>query len=126
MIAYNFARSPPSFSGHAGANFTSTRWSVILAARDYTGPGGEAAMASLCATYWLPLYAYVRRQGRSVEDAQDLTQSFSPTSWKRALCGMSIRRWAGFARSCLRRSGIFWPETGAIRTLRSGAAWRQL
>ncbi len=33
-------------------------------------------MASLCATYWRPLYAYVRRQGRSVEDAQDLTQSF--------------------------------------------------
>jgi RNA polymerase sigma factor (sigma-70 family) len=33
-------------------------------------------MASLCATYWRPLYGYVRRQGRSVEDAQDLTQSF--------------------------------------------------
>lgn len=56
--------------------FASTRWSVILAARDHSGPGGEAAMASLCATYWRPLYAYVRRQGRSVEDAQDLTQSF--------------------------------------------------
>src|SRR6202044_3315400 len=25
---------------------------------------------------WRPLYAYVRRKGRSIEDAQDLTQSF--------------------------------------------------
>jgi RNA polymerase sigma-70 factor (ECF subfamily) len=49
---------------------------MILAARDNSGPGAEAAMASLCGTYWRPLYAYIRRQGRSVEDAQDLTQSF--------------------------------------------------
>jgi RNA polymerase sigma-70 factor (ECF subfamily) len=49
---------------------------MILAARERAGPGAEAAMASLCATYWRPLYAYVRRQGHSVEDAQDLTQSF--------------------------------------------------
>jgi DNA-directed RNA polymerase specialized sigma24 family protein len=33
-------------------------------------------MASLCNTYWYPLYAYARRQGKSVEDAQDLTQGF--------------------------------------------------
>ena len=33
-------------------------------------------MATLCNTYWRPLYAYVRRNGRSIEDAQDLTQSF--------------------------------------------------
>jgi RNA polymerase sigma factor (sigma-70 family) len=52
--------------------FASTQWSVVLAARE----GAEPAMASLCAAYWRPLYAYVRRQGRSVEDAQDLTQSF--------------------------------------------------
>jgi RNA polymerase sigma-70 factor (ECF subfamily) len=26
--------------------------------------------------YWYPLYAYVRRQGRSKEDAEDLTQAF--------------------------------------------------
>jgi RNA polymerase sigma-70 factor (ECF subfamily) len=75
-MAYNFAMGAASHSGHAGPLFTSTRWSVILAARDHSGPGSAAAMASLCATYWRPLYAYVRRQGRSVEDAQDLTQSF--------------------------------------------------
>jgi len=45
---------------------------MIIAARE----GADAAMASLCATYWRPLYVYVRRQGRSIDDAQDLTQGF--------------------------------------------------
>lgn len=36
----------------------------------------EAALDRLCKTYWYPLYAYVRRRGYSVEDAQDLTQDF--------------------------------------------------
>ena len=31
---------------------------------------------SLCEIYWFPLYAYVRRQGQSTDDAQDLTQGF--------------------------------------------------
>jgi len=31
---------------------------------------------SLCEIYWCPLYAYVRRQGQSTDDAQDLTQGF--------------------------------------------------
>jgi RNA polymerase sigma-70 factor (ECF subfamily) len=30
----------------------------------------------LCRAYWYPLYAFVRRQGVTPEDAQDLTQAF--------------------------------------------------
>jgi RNA polymerase sigma-70 factor (ECF subfamily) len=30
----------------------------------------------LCEIYWYPLYAFLRRQGHSAEDAQDLTQGF--------------------------------------------------
>jgi len=60
----------------AGAEFASTQWSLILAAGDRSSPRGAAAFASLCHLYWRPLYAYVRRRGSSVEDAQDLTQSF--------------------------------------------------
>ena len=33
-------------------------------------------MDALCQAYWYPLYAFVRRQGRSPQDAQDLTQEF--------------------------------------------------
>ena len=49
---------------------------MVLAARDGSSDASEEALQTLCATYWRPLYTYVRRSGRSVEDAQDLTQSF--------------------------------------------------
>jgi RNA polymerase sigma-70 factor (ECF subfamily) len=49
---------------------------VVLAASHNDDRMTEAALARLCKTYWYPLYAYVRRRGYSVEDAQDLTQEF--------------------------------------------------
>ncbi len=57
------------------SSFRTTRWSVVLEA---TAPAQEsrAALESLCRTYWYPLYAFVRRQGRSHEEAQDLVQGF--------------------------------------------------
>ena len=39
-------------------------------------PQSTEALEKLCRTYWYPLYVYVRRQGNSPEDAQDLTQDF--------------------------------------------------
>jgi len=33
-------------------------------------------MEKLCAAYWYPLYAFVRGQGNTAHDAQDLTQEF--------------------------------------------------
>ena len=59
-----------------GAVFATTHWSVILAAGDAASPKSAEALEKLCRTYWFPLYAYVRRAGRSPEDAQDLTQAF--------------------------------------------------
>lgn len=55
--------------------FTTTHWSVVLAAQDRS-PAAEAALEKLCRTYWWPLYGFVRRQGYKPEEAQDLTQSF--------------------------------------------------
>jgi RNA polymerase sigma factor (sigma-70 family) len=60
-------------SGSPG--FASTQWSMVLAARGGAGDA-EAAMQTLCSTYWRPLYTFIRRSGRSREDAQDLTQAF--------------------------------------------------
>jgi DNA-directed RNA polymerase specialized sigma24 family protein len=48
---------------------------MVLAAHG-DGPGARAALAQLCERYWFPVYAFVRRQGISPHDAQDLTQEF--------------------------------------------------
>jgi RNA polymerase sigma-70 factor (ECF subfamily) len=64
-------------SGVPGSrHFKSTHWSVVLAAGDRDAPEWREAMAALCTTYWRPLYAFVRRQGNSPEQAEDLTQEF--------------------------------------------------
>ena len=56
--------------------FATTHWSVVLAAADEPSPQVEAALARLCQTYWLPVYAFVRKRGHSPEQAQDFTQAF--------------------------------------------------
>jgi RNA polymerase sigma-70 factor (ECF subfamily) len=53
-----------------------TQWSLILAAAGPASPQSERAFAALCDIYWFPVYAFIRRKGRSVDDAQDLTQAF--------------------------------------------------
>jgi RNA polymerase sigma factor (sigma-70 family) len=69
---------PASNSGvrPPAAEFVTTHWSVVLAASHDSSPNARAALERLCATYWYPIYAYVRRRGHGPEDAQDLTQSF--------------------------------------------------
>ena len=56
--------------------FTTTHWSVVVSCGADDTVSSGAAMEQLCHTYWYPLYAYVRRRGHSVEEAQDLTQEF--------------------------------------------------
>ena len=48
----------------------------MLAARDDASPASQEALETLCRGYWYPLYAFVRRSGRSPHDAEDLTQEF--------------------------------------------------
>ena len=59
-----------------GGRFQTTHWSLVLAARDRATPEAEGALADLCAAYWYPLYAFVRRKGHDPEHAADLTQEF--------------------------------------------------
>jgi RNA polymerase sigma-70 factor (ECF subfamily) len=56
--------------------FATTHWSVVLAAGQRDSPHAADALEKLCRAYWFPLYAYVRRRGYDVPDAQDLTQAF--------------------------------------------------
>lgn len=57
-------------------DFRTTHWSVVLAADGSANPAAAAALETLCAAYWYPLYSFLRRQGKASHDAQDLTQSF--------------------------------------------------
>jgi RNA polymerase sigma factor (sigma-70 family) len=59
--------------------FVTTHWSLVLEAVAKESPESQRALATLCETYWYPLYAYVRRRCHSAEDAQDLTQDFFAT-----------------------------------------------
>lgn len=59
-------------TGASDGFFATTRWTMVRAA----GASADDALESLCAAYWFPLYAYVRRHGFSREDAEDLTQAF--------------------------------------------------
>jgi RNA polymerase sigma factor (sigma-70 family) len=55
--------------------FPTTRWTLILSARE----GGEAhrvALETLLSIYWKPVYFYLRRRGLSVEAAEDAVQGF--------------------------------------------------
>ena len=67
-----------------------------------TGTDSQAASAleKLCRTYWYPLYAYVRRQGRGPEEAQDLTQAFFAQLLARGSLG-TVSREKGRFRSFL-------------------------
>ncbi len=69
-------RSSPAPRERRAVFFVTTHWSVVLAAGRSDSQRADAALASLCETYWYPLYAYVRRRGYEPQDAQDLTQEF--------------------------------------------------
>ncbi len=63
-------------TGAGQRRFATTRWSLVLAAGTAPSAQADVALAELCADYWYPLYAYVRRRGHAPEDARDLTQAF--------------------------------------------------
>jgi RNA polymerase sigma factor (sigma-70 family) len=56
------------------AVFATTHWSVVLAAA--SRPECQEPWEELCRGYWYPLYAFIRRDGYTAHDAQDLTQEF--------------------------------------------------
>jgi RNA polymerase sigma-70 factor (ECF subfamily) len=65
--------------------FHTTHWTMVLAAGAEEGTAAQEALASLCSTYWYPLYAFIRRQGSTPHEAEDLTQEF--------FCRLLQRQW---------------------------------
>jgi len=62
--------APPS------ARFPATAWSCIEAARDPQHPKYVTAVNRLIATYWRPVFHFLRKKYPAVPDHQDLTQRF--------------------------------------------------
>src|SRR5436190_23985122 len=58
------------------AHFPTTHWSRVIAAGDRAAPEARAALAELCAAYWYPIYALIRRRGHSPDEACDLAQDY--------------------------------------------------
>ena len=56
--------------------FDTTRWSLVIRAADEANPEARDALDALCRIYWPPIYAFLRRRGWSITDAEDLTQGF--------------------------------------------------
>ncbi|MDH3190899.1 MAG: sigma-70 family RNA polymerase sigma factor [Acidimicrobiia bacterium] len=63
-------------SNERADRFSTTEWSLVLAAGDSQAPDSREALASLFQTYWYPIYAHVRQLGERPDRAQDLTQGF--------------------------------------------------
>jgi RNA polymerase sigma factor (sigma-70 family) len=80
--------------------FETTNWSLILQARDGRATPAREALASLCASYWPPVYAFIRRRGRTVADAEDLTQSYFARFFEKSYVS-SFRPEAGRFRTFL-------------------------
>lgn len=70
------AMSEPKPAAAGGSNaFPETPWTVLARASEPNTLGSDA-LAHLCELYWYPVYAYIRRRGKSSHDAEDLTQAF--------------------------------------------------
>lgn len=62
---------------HQPEAFATTHWSTVLSARGREARTEvDAALTRLCQTYWPPLFVFLRRQGYSPHDAEDLVQGF--------------------------------------------------
>jgi RNA polymerase sigma factor (sigma-70 family) len=92
-----------SEAASSAEQFNTTHWSMVLLAGESQAPHADAALESLCRTYWNPLYAYVRHQGHSPHDAQDLTQEFFARLLERKYLKLA-RRERGRFRSFLLKS----------------------
>ena len=102
-------------------------WSAIVASgEERLGSQKKPAshLEELCQTYWTPLYTFVRSRGHSVDDAQDLTQSFFAHLIEREIYARADREKGGSAPSCSLRSRTFWPTPTRASTLSSAVAVR--
>ncbi len=86
------AMSPPS---PASSHFNTTRWSRVVLARDPSTEGREA-LQQLCATYYAPVIAFLRREGRTEELARELAHDFFATVLAGGSIAQAEQSWGRF------------------------------
>ncbi len=64
-------------------SFPITRWSLVTTAQKGAEQQATKAWSELFQMYWYPVYGYVRRRGHSSHDAEDITQAFFGSLFKR-------------------------------------------
>ncbi len=57
------------------AAFHTTRWTLVVSARG-AGPEAAVALSDLCAAYYAPVVAFLRREGRNEDAARELAHAF--------------------------------------------------
>lgn len=74
----------PNPDAPVDGQFLTTRWSIVLGAGNSSGPDAQRRdLEQLHRDYWCPLYAFLKRSGKSQIDAEDLTQGFFERFLKR-------------------------------------------
>jgi len=63
-------------AGKGREAFHTTHWSLVFKAAERGTSQAQRALATLCETYWYPLYAYARRLGADPDEARDQTQAY--------------------------------------------------
>ena len=69
------ADEPVSHLTSTSGAFRTTQWTRVLEARG-ASPEAKAALSDLCAAYYAPVFAFIRRNAPDEETARDLTQEF--------------------------------------------------
>ena len=93
------AVEPATLGQHGGVAFTTTHWSVVLEAQGES-PAAQEALEKLCRTYWRPIFAFLRRQGLTPAEAEDITQGFFAQLLERRSLS-AVRKEKGRLRSYL-------------------------
>jgi hypothetical protein len=103
------------------ARFPSTSWSRVVATADPGHPDADDALEELCAAYWFPVYALIRRRRHDPNTALDLTQDYFALLLEKPVLAGADRHTRRF-RSFLLTDCVHIPGQRAIVRSRSNAA----
>jgi len=113
-----------TFIGGANDKFPHTQWSAIVALRSGEQSERTRAFEAIVATYWKPVYKYIRlKWNKANEDAKDLTQGFFTKALEKDFFHSydpARARFRTFLRTCL--DGFVANENKAAQRLKRGGA----